>query len=141
MIPIMMSEDGVTPRRANNDDCGMDLFSSRNFILEPGKRIRVATNVRMEISALGEGVGGFIWGKSGVADKYGVIVLGGVIDPQYRKGIDVVMFNSGDVEWRIRKGDAIAQIVFMRIVCCGVKESYTLSEGIGRIGGFGSTGI
>ena len=92
---------------------------------------------------LPNGTYGRIAGKSGLAWKYGIQVLGGVIDGDYRGSIAITLFNSGDRELYIKPGYRIAQLLVERIAnpCFfELKSPQQLSPTLRGVNGFGSTG-
>ncbi|XP_065673080.1 deoxyuridine 5'-triphosphate nucleotidohydrolase-like [Hydra vulgaris] len=62
-----------------------------------------------------ENIYGQILSKSGLANTNGVIVLNaqGVIDADYRDKIKVILFNTSNEDYVIRRGDAVAQITLI----------------------------
>ena len=52
---------------------------------------------------------GHILLQSGQADHHGIQVGTGMIDCDYNKEIIVVLFNSSDSNYKVQKGDHIAQ--------------------------------
>lgn len=64
----------------------------------------------------------------------------GVVDEDYRGNIGVVMFNHAEAEFKVTKGDRIAQFICERIFYPSLEEVKTLSETERGEGGFGSTG-
>ena len=70
------------------------------------------------------------------------LYLTGVIDPDYRGNIGILLVNHGGEELRIDVGDRIAQVICERISNADVIESSeclpTSSRGAA---GFGSTGV
>ena len=76
--------------------------------------------------------------RSGLAAKHGVQVLAGVIDPDYRGEIKVLLTSVKPVD--LPKGDRVAQLVVEQVrvpdVKWGEQDDQTQRGG----GGFGSTG-
>jgi dUTP pyrophosphatase len=73
--------------------------------------------------------------------KHGLDVLAGVIDPDYRGEIKVVLFNSDTrVPYVIRPGYRIAQLILENFTIADVVEA-PLSETNRGESGFGSTGV
>lgn len=64
----------------------------------------------------------------------------GVIDADYRGEIKILLFNHGEVDFAIKEGDRIAQLVLEKISTPEVKEVDTLEESVRGSDGFGSTG-
>ena len=66
----------------------------------------------------------------------------GVIDPDYRGNIGIVLVNHGGEELRIDVGDRIAQVICERISNADVIESSECLPASRRgTAGFGSTGL
>lgn len=68
------------------------------------------------------------------------LVSAGVIDEDYRGNVGVVIFNHSDIEFPIKKGDRIAQLICEKIYYPVLQEVTNLSETDRGEGGFGSTG-
>jgi dUTP pyrophosphatase len=70
-----------------------------------------------------------------------VAVLGGVIDPDYRGELQVILANlSGTEHVAIRAGDRIAQLLIMQAPQLDVIEVATLDATERDASGFGSSG-
>lgn len=54
--------------------------------------------------------------RSGLALKKMIDVGAGVVDEDYRGEVGVVMFNFGEEDFVIKKGDRIAQMILERIM-------------------------
>ena len=52
---------------------------------------------------------------SGLAAKHHFAVGEGVIDADYRGNIEIVLFNYGNLDFHVSKGDRIAQLLLERI--------------------------
>jgi deoxyuridine 5'-triphosphate nucleotidohydrolase len=79
--------------------------------------------------------------RSGLALKHSIDVGAGVIDYDYRGPVGVILFNLGDKDFEIKRGDRIAQMILERICMADVAEVTELSETVRGSGGFGSTGV
>ena len=133
-------EDAIIPSYAHTADSGADLFSIKNYTLQPGERIIVDTGLKMQIP---EGYEGQIRSKSGLALRYGIKVLNSpaTIDAHYRGGIGVILINLGKEPYEVRKGQKIAQIVFQEVKQADFRLSDSLEDTVRGEGGFGSTGL
>jgi dUTPase len=65
----------------------------------------------------------------------------GVVDYDYRGNVGVVLFNHGEVDFAVARGDRVAQLVLERISMAGATEVQELAETSRGVGGFGSTGV
>jgi dUTP pyrophosphatase len=78
--------------------------------------------------------------RSGLAWKHFIDVGAGVVDYDYRGPVGVVLYNHGDADFTIERGDRIAQLILERICMADVKEVEELPDTDRGSGGFGSTG-
>ena len=81
--------------------------------------------------------------RSGLASKYGVTVLNspGTVDSDYRGEIKVILINLGNNNFKIKRGDRIAQIIFSSIIQVEFMPKTSIHETQRGERGFGSTGI
>lgn len=132
-----LRDDAVLPRYAHEGDAGMDLFSCEDYVLNAGERKLFKTGLSIELP---EGYVSLIWDKSGLAFKHGLTVLGGVIEYTYRGEYGVILYNTSNEDFEIKKGDKIAQLLIQPICSADLEEVEKLSETSRGDGGFGSTG-
>ena len=85
-------------------------------------------------------VDGRIAPRSGLAVKHSIDTGAGVIDSDYRGQVKVLLFNHSEVDFEIKEGDRIAQLVLERIYTPEILVVDELEETIRGAGGFGSTG-
>ena len=110
IIPVNLidKDNSVLPRRAFEGDAGYDLSCLSAFELKPLERKLIKTGVKM---AIPPNFYGRIAPRSGLAWKFGVDVLAGVIDSTYRGEIGVVLINLSSEDVIFEKGDKIAQLI------------------------------
>lgn len=132
-----LKENAVLPSYAHKGDAGMDLVSCENYIVGPGKRQLVSTGISMELP---EGYFASIRGKSGLAYKKGISILGGVIEFGYTGEYGVIVLNTGEEDFEILAGDKIAQVVIAPVAVAEVAEVDELSKSTRGDGAWGSTG-
>ncbi len=128
------------PAYAHSTDSGMDLFSDEEIVILAGKRALVHTGIAI---ALPENTEGQVRSKSGLALKNGLQVLNspGTIDTNYRGEICVIMLNTSDEDYRVEKGQKIAQLVICPFYSCKTEVVDDLDKTDRADGGFGSTGL
>lgn len=78
--------------------------------------------------------------RSGLAVKHFIDTGAGVIDSDYRGEVKVLLFNHSEVDFEVKEGDRIAQLVIERIYTPEVVVVEELEESVRGAGGFGSTG-
>lgn len=130
--------DAKIPNFAHPGDAGMDLYAVVDMILKPGERASVPTGVAM---ALPDGYVALVWDKSGVSHKFGVKVLGGVIDSGYRGEYLIGLVNLSQENFEIKAGQKIAQLLIQKVEHPAIEEVVELDETSRGDGRFGSTGV
>jgi dUTP pyrophosphatase len=129
----------ILPSRNNMSDAGADLRSIDHVIIPPLSRVLINTGLSLEIPY---GFYGRVAPRSGLALKYGIDVLAGVIDSSYRGPLGVVLYNTDkDKEFVVNAGDRIAQIIFEQHWNFKMEEVSDLSDTSRSNNGFGSSGI
>ena len=53
--------------------------------------------------------------RSGLAAKYSIDTLAGVIDADYRGEVKVLLFNGSDGDFEVKQGDRVAQLILERV--------------------------
>lgn len=136
-VNVVLSEGASAPTRGSDEAAGYDLYSNENGVIEPKDRLLVKTGVVM---VLKKGTYGRIAPRSGLAFNYGIDVLAGVIDSDYRGEIGVILYNTGKNTFEFNKGDRIAQLIITPILTPELKVVDQLDETNRGEGGYGSTG-
>ena len=118
--------DAIVPTRGSDGAVGYDLYSSEDVVVPcQAGRALVGTGITV---VLPPGVYGRVAPRSGV------------IDPDYTGEIKVILFNHGENDFEIKKGDRIAQLVLERCETPPVEEINIVEDTERGSGGFGSTG-
>ncbi len=130
------------PARASEGAAGFDLFAAvpehEPIVLAPGARALVPAGFALALPA---GAEAQIRPRSGLALKHGVTVLNapGTIDADYRGEVKVLLINHGNAPVSLKRGEAIAQMVFARVADAVLERVNALSVTERGAGGFGST--
>jgi len=119
-----------------DEDAGLDLRAVESVVLAPGVAQGVPTGIAIELPP---GYEAQVRPRSGMALKHSLTVNFGTIDPGYRGEIKVIMFNLGRADYRIEKGDRIAQLVVNKYEAIAWEEG-DLGDSERGSGGFGSSG-
>ena len=133
-----LREDAELPERKTPGAVGYDLFSYEEKILKGNERILIGTGIAIELP---KGVYGRIAPRSGLALKQGINLGAGVIDPDYRGELKILLFNHSDTEYVIKKGERIAQLIMEKVKIGDVEEVEKLSDTRRSDKGFGSTNL
>lgn len=128
------------PSHAHPGDAGLDLHSTIDVTIAPGRRSLVPTGIAIALPA---GFAAFVHPRSGLAVNSGVGVVNspGTIDAGYRGEIQVILINL-DPEQPVTfsRGDRIAQLVVQQLPAVELIEVDRLPGSARDTGGFGSTG-
>lgn len=132
--------DAVMPEYAHAGDAGMDVRSVDELTIPPGARALVHTGLIIVLPPMYEAQ---VRPRSGLALKSGITVLNtpGTIDAGYRGEVGVILANFGENEFKVAKGDKIAQIVIQPVVRAEIEETQSIDATDRGEGGFGSTGV
>lgn len=129
------------PVRTRPSDAGLDLSCLDGFQLQAGERAAIGTGVAI---ALPIGVAGLVVPRSGLAARHGLSVVNGpgLIDPNYRGEIRVVLVNLGQEVFEAQAGDRIAQLLLVPYLAPELEVVTELPSSPDDRGsnGFGSSG-
>ncbi|MFT4087809.1 MAG: dUTP diphosphatase [Gordonia sp. (in: high G+C Gram-positive bacteria)] len=135
-----LDPDLPVPARAHPGDAGVDLYSTVDLEIAPGRRQLVGTGVAI---ALPVGTVGLIHPRSGLAARAGLSIVNapGTVDEGYRGEIKVCLINlDPESPISIARGDRIAQLVIQRVELPEVIEVDELDDTQRGAGGYGSSG-
>ena len=127
------------PQRERPGDAGFDIYSRQDHVIRPGERVLIATGLAV---ALPNGFVALVHPRSGLAAKHGFTLVNapGTIDAGYRGEISVIGLNTGSSDFSVKRGDRIAQLVFLELPHVVIHEVTELPQSVRSSEGFGSTG-
>lgn len=114
-----IEKDAKIPKFALEGDAAMDLFSNEELVIRPGERVSCKTGIAIKLPA---GYAGLIWDRSGLSHKFGLKMLGGVFDSNYLGEWFIGLINLSNKEYKIEKGQRVAQVVFQKIKVPQIEE-------------------
>lgn len=137
----LLHPEARPPARTRPGDAAYDLRCLAGFSLWPHERVTVGSGVAV---ALPPGVAGLVLPRSGLAARHGIALVNspGLIDPNYRGELRIVLVNHGDARFEARAGDRIAQLLlvpFLAPEALVVAELPPSGDDRGE-SGFGSSG-
>ena len=120
----------------------MDLVAAidKDIIIHSGEIKMIPTGIAIELPHNTEAQ---VRSRSGLAIKSGIAVVNGIgtIDEDYRGEICVGLINHSKVDFKISRGDRIAQMAIMEVLKPEIMLADDLSDTARAAGGFGSTGV
>lgn len=138
--------EATLPKSWSEQACGLDLHAlllteegrPNNAILSRNASRAIPTGVAIECP---RGYYAMVVSRSGLA-KSGIFVTNspGIIDPDYRGEIQVLLYNGGFQPHYVKHGDRVAQLIILPFVGAHCRLVDTLSETPRGVAGFGSTG-
>ena len=135
-MKIKLDNGAFMPNRAHEDDAGLDIYARESQIVPARGSAIFDTGVHIELP---KGTVGMIKSKSGLNVKHD-LASEGVIDVGYTGSICVKLYNHGDRDYTVWRGDKISQLVIMPIFIPTLDLVDSLEETERGNGGFGSTG-
>ena len=139
-----LSEDYLDvplPHYATPGSAGMDIRAAikEDVILKPGVVELIPTNISVEIPI---GYEIQVRPRSGLAANHSIGILNspGTIDSDYRGEVKIIIMNFGKEDFKISKGDRIAQLIVSKVYTAKIEEVKDLNSSHRGEGGFGHTG-
>jgi dUTP pyrophosphatase len=138
-----LTSDAVTPKYNYESDSGFDLYATEDVVVSGLGRCLVPTGLSFDIGNMHEIQ---VRSKSGLAINEGLFVLNspGTVDSGYNGEIKVIIFNTNQHEYIIKKGTKIAQAVLCPVASgmwVNLVETEKINDKERGSNGFGSTGI
>ena len=142
MLKIKRMRDcAQIPRNATAGSAGYDLCAATEnpVTIHPGETVSIPTGLALQIE---EGYAGFIFARSGLGIKHGIVPANcvGVIDSDYRGEVLVGLYNHSKDSFTVNPADRIAQIVLLPVHTPAIEACEELDDTARGSGGFGSTG-
>lgn len=113
-----LSSNAITPTRATPDSAGYDLHSTIDVDIPAYGKALIPIDIAIEMPT---GTYGRIAPRSGLAHRSFIDVGAGVIDRDYRGNIQVLLFNLGNLPFRVTKGNRIAQLILEQVLMVDVE--------------------
>ena len=150
-IKIKLLPGAKKPKRATDDAIGYDVFAYQvnkerkgyplPYILNPRQRVLIGVGFFIKVP---EKTDCQVRPRSGLSIKYGIQVLNGpgTLDPDYMGEAGVILHNTSNKPFEIKKDMRIAQLIFSKVELPVLLEVDSISKKTRRgEGGFGSTGV
>lgn len=129
------------PTYGSAEAVGADLYAclEEAVTIDPGEIYWVPTGIALEVP---KGCAGLVYARSSLGAKRGLAPANkvGVIDPDYRGEVRVVLLNHGKAPQTIEPGERVAQFIITPVLTPTYEEAAELADTDRGAGGFGSTG-
>ncbi len=142
-IKIINKSNSPLPAYETVHAAGMDIrafVTEEEVVIKPLQRKLIPTGLYMELP---QGYEAQIRPRSGLALKSGITVLNspGTIDADYRGEVKILLVNLSDIDFTVRNGDRIAQMIIARHEQAIWEQVEILNETARGTGGYGHTGV
>ena len=134
-----VTNNAIIPKRGSKYAVGYDLHAIAKYEIFPNKQAIIGTGLAFSIPL---GYYGRVAPRSGMSWKKHSDVGAGVIDPDYRGEVKVILRNLSSTEpILINEGDRVAQLILEKCSTPDIVEVESLEDTMRGEGGFGSTGV
>tara|TARA_B100000963_G_scaffold350744_1_gene361404 strand:+ start:944 stop:1429 length:486 start_codon:yes stop_codon:yes gene_type:complete len=147
-IKLNLIDGGWLPKKGSRDSAGYDIYSNEDTVVPINSRKLISTGVKLVEMPNDNYIQ--IAPRSGLSVRNSIDVGAGIVDPDYRGEIKVLLINNGENEFIVSKYDRIAQIIFKKFtnntLLIGSDNNTEVVENTTEYnergeGGFGSTGL
>jgi len=135
---LRLTENAFAPERGSSMSAGFDLRSAYDYIVPKQDKQLIKTDIAIQLP---NHCYGRIAPRSGLALHNFIDVGAGVVDKDYTGNICVLLFNHSKVDFPVKRGDRIAQLICEVIVCPDLCELSGVGKTSRGSNGFGSSGL
>ena len=133
--------NAILPTYGSSAAVGADLYACLEapVTIQPGEVYWVSTGIALEVP---QGCAGLVYARSSLGAKRGLAPANkvGVVDPDYRGEVKVVLLNHSNQPQTLEPGERVAQFVITPVLTPAYVEVAELTDTARGEGGFGSTG-
>lgn len=139
-VPVVLEGRALMPYYGSAGAGAVDLATPERVVIHPGQMVTVDTGVAV---AIPDGYVGLVFGRSGLAFKYGIRLANSVavIDSDFRGTIKCGLYCDGSVAVEVPAASRIAQLLVIQAPKLALLAVGTLPATDRGVGGLGSTGI
>jgi dUTP pyrophosphatase len=135
---IKTHPEAVLPAKKNQTDTGYDLTAIEEVKI-PAKGSNLVP-IGLKVGKTPHGIWYLILPRSGMGFKHNIQPHLGVIDNPYRGSLDVKLYNFGEEDYLVKKGDRVAQIAYFPLLCIEPEWTNETEQTTRGESGFGSSG-
>ena len=139
---VKTHEKAVLPKYNHSDpytgDSGLDVTAVEDIIIPYGGSAVV--QVGLKLAYVTHGYWFKVEGRSGLGFKYSITPHYGIIDNPYRGDMGIKLYNFGKVDYTVKAGDKIAQLIIYPLIQANVNWSDEVAVTNRGDKGFGSSG-
>jgi len=134
--------DAVLPERNHKDtftgDTGYDVTAVEDTLI-PARGAAIVP-IGLRLAKLPPAICIRIESRSGLQFKHGISAFNGIIDNQYKGDMGIRLLNHTDIDYSVKKGDRVAQLVLYPLLSYSTSFAEQIAETERGEKGFGSSG-
>jgi len=134
-----LRSDAIIPTRGSQKASGLDLYAVQDYAILSGQTVKVETGIAFGIP---EGYEIQVRPRSGLSLKTGLRITNapGTVDQDYLGDCSVLLQNTGNETYQIKRGDRVGQAVLCPVFIPELEEVEDLTPTARGANGFGSSG-
>jgi len=125
------------PTYGREGDAAFDFYADESITIPAKDSVKVSTGVAI---AFPDGYVLLFRDRSSMSFKYGITMLGGVFDSNYRGEYKIKLYNTSDVDYKIEQGDKVVSGLLLKRPTVEFEEVDELDDTNRGTSGFGSSG-
>jgi dUTP pyrophosphatase len=114
----LLTENAKAPEKATEGSVGYDIFTATEGVVDERGKFIFKTDIAIDVP---EGYYAKISQRSSVTWNYDCTIEAGIIDPDYRGNIEVVVFNHSNESKYFPKHFRIAQLILTKYVSTDIE--------------------
>jgi len=130
--------DSVIPFRSRPTDAGYDLSAACDYVIPAHSTVKIDSGLAISAPP------GYYYTIDGRSSLWlrGIIPMRGIVDATYTGPVIVMMFNTSDSDYHVKKGDRIAQLIphIIHHLDFIIVDEFSPEYNVRGTNGFGSTG-
>ena len=137
VVEVEVLKGSTIPRKGSEGAAAYDVYSAQSYTLSP--RTITAVDLNLQV-AIPSGYYLQLGSRSGLCLK-GLVIVGGIVDSDYRGPIQALVYNTTGEPFKLCKGQRIGQALVLAVEDVAWKEVESLPTTVRGSGRFGSTGL
>lgn len=137
-------QDGMSLKTC---DSGYDVFAVEDTVIPRQCKMsegpicgRAIVPTGIKVAYITPGYWFKVESRSGLSFKAGILAHPGIVDNQYRGDLGICLYNHSSIDYTVKKGDKIAQLVVYKIYEADVEWAEEVQETLRGEKGFGASG-
>ena len=132
---VRTTPNAVLPTKGSDFAAGFDICCAEDTIIPQKGKGWVETDIKVDLP---KGTYGRLALRSGVSERFHLSIEAGIVN---ESPIRILIFNHGNLDYHIKTGDRVAQLICEKLLRPKIQEVQSLEDTSRGTAGFGSTGL